>query len=89
VRYIRYCKSVISVVKREENVAVLGAKGEVMAKIVSSSLVACVCVFLRKYNRDCERGQRKKKRGCKVAAPTIGIRALPIQGGDGGVTDSM
>jgi hypothetical protein len=49
----------------------LGAKGEVMAKIVSSSLVACVCVFLRKYKRDCERGQRKK-RGCKVAAPTEG-----------------
>jgi hypothetical protein len=44
-----------------------------MAKIVSSSLVACVCVFLRKYKRDCERGQRKKKRGCKVAAPTISI----------------
>jgi hypothetical protein len=49
----------------------LGAKGEVTAKIVSSSLVACVCVFLRKYKRDCERGQRKKKkRSCKVAAPT-------------------
>jgi hypothetical protein len=49
----------------------LGAKGEVTAKIVSSSLAVCVCVFLRKYKRDCERGQRKKKRGCKVAAPTI------------------
>jgi hypothetical protein len=41
-----------------------------MAKIVSSSLVPCVCVFLRKYKRDCERGQRKKKRRCEVAAPT-------------------
>jgi hypothetical protein len=53
--------------RREENVAVLGVKGEVTAKIVSSSLVACVCVFLRKYKRDCERGQRKKKmelQGC-------------------------
>jgi hypothetical protein len=60
--------------KKRGKCSCFGAKGEVMAKIVSSSLVACVFVFLRKYKRDCERGQRKK-RGCKVAAPTIGIRA--------------
>jgi hypothetical protein len=35
-------------------------------------------VFLRKHKRDCERGQRKKKRGYKVAAPTIGIRSKAV-----------
>jgi hypothetical protein len=36
-----------------------------------------VCV-LEKIQERCERGQRKKKRGCKVAAPTKTV-ALDMQ----------
>jgi hypothetical protein len=70
--------------KIEENVAILGVKGEVTAKLVSSSLIVCVCVLEKNTReivrdfRDRRRGalyRKKEEEGLRDAAPIIGTRA--------------
>ena len=81
-----------------KHVATVVTKEVYLAKLFLF-LGSCVCVCERE--RDCflrEEDRQNPQESCEVeeerrcdkeAAPTIGIRALSIRGGGGGVADSM